>query len=272
VARYWENYVENKWDQIQGHKKKQKNSKFQSEINPFRCFANHRLSAWSTAIVKTEPSLDQYMVEIFQGQSKIQKLCIEKIASYYAYSPVILVEETEYKSMPRTSCLILGRVREPRQKIASMDDSNSYLEQQENPEIEEVKLEANANTETAAQPAVLSPDHAKIVTEPNVNILSVKQAYDEQIANKELLQVIKSNELDKSITLTRNLEEEHEEPIEENMKMDGKVEVRRKQVFAKPVRNRSKYLTLACHFSLSHYGNLYNFPLYYRRRIFCLEV
>jgi hypothetical protein len=24
VARYWENYVENKWDQIQGHKKKQK--------------------------------------------------------------------------------------------------------------------------------------------------------------------------------------------------------------------------------------------------------
>ncbi|NNP67199.1 hypothetical protein [Acinetobacter sp. Ac_5812] len=238
VARYWENYVENKWDQIQWHQKKQKNSKFKSEINPFRCFANHRLSAWSEAVVKTEPSLDRYMVEIFQGQSKIQKLCIEKIASYYAYSPVILVEATEYKSMPRTSCLILGRVREPRQKIASMDDSNSYLEQQENPEIEDVKLETN--TETAAQPAVLLPAQAKIVTEPNVNILSVKQAYDEQVANKELLQDTESNELDKSITLTINLEEEHGEPIEENMKMDGKIEVRRKQVFAKPIRNRSK--------------------------------
>lgn len=147
VARYWENYVENKWDQIQKHQKKQKNSKLKSEINPFSCFANHQLSAWPIAVVKTEPSLDRYEVEIFQGQTKIQKLCIEKIASYYAYSPVILVGKREYELMPRKSCLILGRLRDPRQKITSVDDSNTYSELYEKPNVVKTVSETNIEIE-----------------------------------------------------------------------------------------------------------------------------
>ncbi|MCH7290179.1 hypothetical protein MMP65_01665 [Acinetobacter sp. ANC 3926] len=239
VARYWENYVKHKWDQIQEHKTKQKNSKLKSETNPFHCFAGHRLTARSVAVVKTENALNYTCIEIFQGQKAKQRLFLDKVSLYYAHCPMILVKPDEYKSLLRKNCLILGRVRKSKQKISSLDDSYILIEQHENLSVENFTSEKNSEIE--AQSITLPSDQAEIMTELNGNLLLVPQADDEQVVNDKFdLQATQSNELDKSITLTINLEEEHEKPIEENMKMDGKVEVRRKRVFAKPVRNRSK--------------------------------
>ena len=178
VAQYWKNYVENKWDQIHEHKKKQKNSKFKSDVNPFSCFENRRLIAQSMAVVKTESLLNQGYVEIFQGQQKVQKLLIDKISLYYAHSPVILVSEEDYTLMPRKNCLILGRVREPHKKNSILDNSNTK--------------------------AMLS-DQADIVSEPDANILSVQQTdHVEQSTNNELhIQGTQINDQDENISLNQ---------------------------------------------------------------------
>ncbi len=125
VAQYWRNYVENKGKQIQEYKKRQKNSKLQSDANPFSCFENQQLIARSIEIVKTEAVLNQSYVEIFQGQKKLQKLFIEKISLYYAYSPMILVVPDDYELLPRKNCLILGRVRSAHPKKDNQPVSSS---------------------------------------------------------------------------------------------------------------------------------------------------
>lgn len=239
VALYWENYVKKKWEQIEEHKKKQKNSKLKSDVNPFSCFENRKLTAWSVAVVKTEPSLDQYEVEIFQGQHKIQKLFIAKIASYYAYSPVILVRETECESMLRTSRLILGRIREPHQKKPDVDDLTTHLEQQENLSVENAGPETNSQMEP--QPIVLPSGQAEIITETDMSLPPVQQADDEQATNNELdLQGAQSNELDENVVLTMDPTESHIDQTGKNTMKSVNVEIRRKLVGTQPIINKPK--------------------------------
>ncbi len=238
VALYWENYVNEKWDQIEEHKKKQKNSKLKSDVNPFSCFENRKLTAWSVAVVKTEPSLDQYEVEIFQGQHKIQKLFIAKIASYYAYSPVILVGETEYESMPRTSSLILGRIREPHQKKPDVNDLTTHLEHQENLSVENASPETNSQMES--QPTLPS-DQAEIITEPDMSLSPAQQADDEQATNNELnLQGTPSNELDENVVLTIDPTESHVDQTGKNTMKSVNIEIRSKLVGVQPIINKPK--------------------------------
>ena len=233
VARYWKNYVDNKWDQIERHKKKQKNSKLRSDINPFRCFAYHRLSARSVAIVKTENALNHTCIEMFQGQKAKRRLFIDKVSLYYAHCPMILVKPDEYESWSRTSCLILGRVREPHQKNDVVGNSNIPVEQQENLSVENANPKTNSEMETEL--TALAFEQAEITTELDGNLLPVQQVDGEQEINDEFgLQATQSNELDESITLTTNPKESHMEQTRKNMMTGVKVEAPKKKVFIPP--------------------------------------
>lgn len=178
VAWYWENYVSEKWDQIQEHKTKQKDSKLKSETNPFHCFSGHRLVARSVAVVKTENSLNHTCIEIFQGQKAKRKLFIDKVSLYYAHCPMVLVKPNEYKSMPRKNCLILGRVREPRQKNDVVGNLNTPAEQQENPSVENFNLETNSEMEALS--IALPSDQVEFTTGYDMNLQLDQQTDDMQ--------------------------------------------------------------------------------------------
>ena len=241
VARYWKNYVKHKWDQIQTHKTKQKDSKLKSETNPFHCFANHRLTARSVAIVKTEDALNHICIEMFQGQKAKRKLFIDKVSLYYAHCPMILVKPDEHESLPRKSCLILGRVRESKQKISSLDDSNILVEQHENSSVENTNPKTNSEMEE--QPTALTSEQAEITTESDVNLLPVQQVDGEQIINNGLgLQATQSDELEESITLTTNLSESHLAQAEEKIMNDVDANLPRlkRKVFVMPPISRKK--------------------------------
>lgn len=127
VIAYWENYVQNKQLQINSSNLKQPKKTLGGQAsdtpsaptNPFAGFRVNRLTAHSIPVVKTEHSLNHVYVEVYQGQSKIQKLLTEKVALYYANCHLILCTPEQDEASPRKNGLILGRIRLPREKVKS---------------------------------------------------------------------------------------------------------------------------------------------------------
>ena len=110
VTKYWKNYVDNKDDKIEKYYKKDTAHK----TNQFEFFRNKNLRASAVCVIKTELSLNQKYVEIFHNDRKTRRLFIEKVSKFYAYCPLILVNEQDLASFPRKyGFLILGRNRPP---------------------------------------------------------------------------------------------------------------------------------------------------------------
>lgn len=112
VAAYWENYVENKQQQIDTFNKKHHKEYSANDSNPFRLFEIKSLTARPVPVVRTEHVLNHPHVEIFQGQKGIQKLFMEKVSLFYAHCHLILSATSQH--LTRKNSLILGRISSPR--------------------------------------------------------------------------------------------------------------------------------------------------------------
>lgn len=117
VAAYWENYVENKQQQIDTFNRKHHKQHSGDYDNPFSPFSSRRLTARPAPVVRTEHALNHPHVEIFQGQKGIQKLFMEKVSLFYAHCHLVL--SASPKQLPRKNSLILGRISSPRTIKAS---------------------------------------------------------------------------------------------------------------------------------------------------------
>ena len=142
VIEYWENYVINKDEQIKKSSEKEKEGEDKKEgdkTNPFNVFRKRKLRAISANVVKTETQLNHEYITLYKGRRKIQHKLIEKISMFYAYCPLILVEDKDLKYLPRKDCLILGRVRASNikkgQKVTEAQQGNDNLPEAE-PSVE----------------------------------------------------------------------------------------------------------------------------------------
>ncbi|WP_217487573.1 hypothetical protein, partial [Acinetobacter bereziniae] len=111
LVQFWENYVQNKATKISERNKRIGTPYTGNQINPFDIFRDKKLTATSVNIIKTEIELNHEYIEFYKGQKKTQNKLIEKISIFYAYCPLILVDEKDLEYLPRKDCLILGRIR-----------------------------------------------------------------------------------------------------------------------------------------------------------------
>lgn len=109
VAEYWVEYVFRKSEQIQTYVQKQK--KTNNMTNAFECFRGEQLSARSVDVLRMEGPLNEEYVEVFPNQRKNKQLLMESISKFYAYGPLILVDDEDRNLLPRKDCLIMGRKR-----------------------------------------------------------------------------------------------------------------------------------------------------------------
>lgn len=116
VIKYWESYVDHKWDQLQTYNKKRENPDSENLTNPFEVFKMETLSATCTSIVKTENLLNSEYLSISPKQKKSKKMLIESVSKFYSYCPLILVDELDLENSPRKQLLILGRNRKAKNK------------------------------------------------------------------------------------------------------------------------------------------------------------
>jgi len=146
VIEYWANYVINKDAQIKKSSESKKEDKKEDtdkkegdKTNPFEIFRNIKLRAISANVVKTETQLNHEYITLYKGRRKTQNKLIEKISMFYAYCPLILVDDKDLKYLPRKDCLILGRVRAPNikkdQKVTEAQEGNDNLPEAE-PSVE----------------------------------------------------------------------------------------------------------------------------------------
>lgn len=111
LVQFWENYVQNKATKISERNKRIGTPYTGNQINPFDIFRDKKLTATSVNIIKTEIELNHEYIEFYKGRKKTQNKLIEKISIFYAYCPLILVDEKDLEYLPRKDCLILGRIR-----------------------------------------------------------------------------------------------------------------------------------------------------------------
>lgn len=118
VIKYWESYVDHKWDQLQTYNKKRENPDSENLTNPFEVFKMETLSATCASIVKTENLLNSEYLRISPKQKKSKKMLIESVSKFYSYCPLILVDELDLENSPRKQLLILGRNRKAKNKAS----------------------------------------------------------------------------------------------------------------------------------------------------------
>lgn len=116
VIKYWENYVDQKKNQIQTFNEKHHKKYTGNKVNPFALFKNAILGATPVSVVKTENLLNHEYVEISRGQTKIRTLLMRNVSKFYANCPLILVDELDLENLPRKNYLILGRNRKSQAK------------------------------------------------------------------------------------------------------------------------------------------------------------
>ncbi len=132
VIKYWENYVDQKRDQIQTYNKKHGKKYTGNQTNPFDLFKNAILGATPVSVVKTENLLNHEYVEISRGQTKIRTLLMQNVSKFYANCPLILVDELDLENLPRKQYLILGRNRKPqaKKKGAAVKNTSGTVDEQ----------------------------------------------------------------------------------------------------------------------------------------------
>ena len=69
------------------------------------------MSARSVDVLRMEGPLNEEYVEVFPNQRKNKQLLMESISKFYAYGPLILVDDEDRNLLPRKDCLIMGRKR-----------------------------------------------------------------------------------------------------------------------------------------------------------------
>ena len=194
VTDYWGNYVKYKHKQIQVQNSKKKIAAPNGVENPFSCFENQNLTAQLVPVVKTENALNHNYVELFKAAKNVQSLLIEKVSLFYAYSPVILIYPTEYKSLPRKNCLILGRVHKPRKKDAVTDEPQNALnaKHEQTNSLNEIQATNKLSDQTHAV-SELNPIRSPVesnVVRPRVKlavkpvVVRKKQVFAESVADK----------------------------------------------------------------------------------------
>lgn len=134
IIRYWTQYASIKVDQIKDFN--ERHGQLDKVIhNPFEEFIGRALTALSVAIVKTENLLNDTYIEIRQGQNKVIKLLVQCLAEFYAYCPMVLMNQDDLKYLPRKNYLILGRIRtkntKKREKVLKSIESASTIESTE---------------------------------------------------------------------------------------------------------------------------------------------
>lgn len=158
VQEYWTNYVSNKDEQIRTRDQKIGKKYTVNKTNPFEILRGQKLRAISTNVVKTEIELNHLCVYTHKGQRKTQKKLIEKIAMFYAYCPLILVNEKDIESLPRTNSLILGRVRKPHvKKIKDVVESPPSNEDESETNSQTQDVDKSNDSNTLDQVALDSP-------------------------------------------------------------------------------------------------------------------
>ncbi len=131
VIKYWESYVDHKWDQLQTYNKKRRNLDSENLTNPFEVFKMETLSATCAPIVKTENLLNSEYLSISPKQKKSKNLLIESVSKFYSYCPLILVDELDLANSPRKQLLILGRNRKAKNKASDeITDTRNELQTQ----------------------------------------------------------------------------------------------------------------------------------------------
>lgn len=110
VIKYWEEYASIKAEQIKKFNERhgQKNKVVH---NPFEELIGRKITALPVVVVKTQNLLNATHVVIRQGQNKVIQLLIQCLAEFYAYCPMILMDQNDLENLPRKNYLILGRIR-----------------------------------------------------------------------------------------------------------------------------------------------------------------
>ena len=134
VIKYWKEYASIKAVQIEDFNKRHGQSD-KVIHNPFDEYLGRDLTAISVAIVKTENLLKDTYIEVRPGQNKVIKLLVQCLAEFYAYCPMVLMNQDDLKYLPRKNYLILGRIRtkntKKREKVLKHIESSSTIESTE---------------------------------------------------------------------------------------------------------------------------------------------
>lgn len=182
VTKYWKNYVDNKDDQIEKYYKKDTANK----TNQFDFFRNKNLRARAVCVIKTEQSLNQRYVEIFNNDRKTRRLFIERVSKFYAYCPLILVDEQDLLSFPRKSgFLILGRNRKTYAKkvedAAENTNGNGDEQSKEAVTPDPKSLQATHMLNTDQRVVSIESDDNTLLEDENVEAeLSIDGGVEEQ--------------------------------------------------------------------------------------------
>lgn len=185
VIKYWENYVDQKRDQIQTYNKKHGKKYTGNQTNPFALFKNAILGATPVSVVKTENLLSHEYVEIFRGQTKIRTLLMQNVSKFYAYCPLILVDELDLENLPRKNYLILGRNRKPYAKkvegAAENTNGNGDEQCKESVTPDPKSLQATHMLNTDQRVVSIESDDNTLLEDENVEAeLSIDGEVEEQ--------------------------------------------------------------------------------------------
>lgn len=156
VVQFWENYVQNKDTQISERNKRIGKPYTGNQINPFDIFRNKKLRATSVNIVKTEIELNHKYIKFYKGRNKTQNKLIEKISMFYAYCPLILVDEKNLEYLPRKDCLILGRIREKKGNKRNSDGKQNNSENSADRKSTHVETNLQSKSIGIDQPETIS--------------------------------------------------------------------------------------------------------------------
>lgn len=147
VIKYWESYVDHKWDQLQTYNKKRENPDSENLTNPFEVFKMETLSATCASIVKTENLLNSEYLSISPKQKKSKKMLIESVSKFYSYCPLILVDELDLENSPRKQLLILGRNRKAKNKASDEITDTLNDQQTQEPDTDKKQVLSSVNSD-----------------------------------------------------------------------------------------------------------------------------
>lgn len=148
VAEYWVEYVVRKSEQIQTYIQKQKKSN--NMTNAFECFRGEQLSARSVNVLRMEGPLNEEYVEVFPNQRKNKQLLMESISKFYAYGPLILVDDADRNLLPRKDCLIVGRKRKSQEGKDKKVGGSEHTVGEASGHKRDIQIPTLSNIETSA--------------------------------------------------------------------------------------------------------------------------
>lgn len=110
VKDYWENYVDNKYNQIQEFNKKRGKKYSGNKTNPFAILKDKSLAAESRDLFFNNNPLNQEVIFLYPNMKQTRKL-IEELSRLYAYYPLLLSSSLVEQYSDRKHLVILGRKR-----------------------------------------------------------------------------------------------------------------------------------------------------------------